>query len=475
VATPLHPAAPPMHAATTASRSRDAYRACTVGTSSRLQRRRGVCRRGVCRCGVLVCRRGFLPCSAAPVSQRAPRRTECASSDLGETQRRTLTRGPLAACRCIVRGAVARCVALFHAKFSQWCVLRLKYSSSLLLQAACCMPLVAHHVGRSDASYVVVCCIFRIACLLRVASFTLHVVLGAVLQRPLRRIVTHSRTPASSSRPAVPAPHPPARRSERLAHPSALAQWLLSPLCRKCTHTHASGAAWHAHTWAFVPSRVSAAAHAMRMRACVGLVRPCAVRAELCSAALACGAVVRRRVRVRTLKQQQLPFGLRADRDRGGVPHRRRRRGQDRGVAFLGDRICLPAGLLLLVQRSVLQPPYGRRRVFTGPAAVRRRHHRCAAGRGRAWMYVHRCAQWHWACVAAARVRVCLLRADGHCRVRESHRFSCTCGEGSRLATLNSVWLRTRAAVCRTLHSALLSMHRMPCRIGVLHGTRRVL
>jgi hypothetical protein len=253
------------------------------------------------------------------------------------------------------------------------------------------------------------CLVHLSHCLLRVASFTLHVVLGAVLQRPLRRIVTHSRTPASSSRPAVPVPHPPARRSERLAHTSALAQWLLSPQCRKCTHTHASGAAWHT---CFFPSRVSAAAHAMRMRACVGLVRSCAVRAELCSAALACGAVVRRRVRVRTLKQQRLPFGLRADHDRGGVPHRRRRRGEDRGVAFLGDHLCLPAGLLLLVQRSVLQPPYGRRRLQYGRAAVRRRHHRCAP---RADAHVDVCAP---VCAAALGVRSgfacpCLSAAGG--------------------------------------------------------------
>ncbi len=44
------------------------------------------------------------------------------------------------------------------------------------------------------------------------------------------------------------------------------------------------------------------------------------------------GAVVRRCVRVRRCGQQLVPGGLCADRDRGGVPHRRRRRGHDRGV-----------------------------------------------------------------------------------------------------------------------------------------------
>jgi hypothetical protein len=43
-----------------------------------------------------------------------------------------------------------------------------------------------------------------------------------------------------------------------------------------------------------------------------------------------CGAVVRRRVRGRCRRQQRVPGGLRADRDRGGVPHRGGRRGQDR-------------------------------------------------------------------------------------------------------------------------------------------------
>ncbi len=41
----------------------------------------------------------------------------------------------------------------------------------------------------------------------------------------------------------------------------------------------------------------------------------------------ACGAVVRRRVPVRCRGQQRVPGGLRVDRDRGGVPHRGRRRG----------------------------------------------------------------------------------------------------------------------------------------------------
>jgi hypothetical protein len=44
--------------------------------------------------------------------------------------------------------------------------------------------------------------------------------------------------------------------------------------------------------------------------------------------------IVRRRVRLRCQWQQRVPGGLRADRDRGGVPHRGRRRGQDRGDGF---------------------------------------------------------------------------------------------------------------------------------------------
>jgi hypothetical protein len=59
---------------------------------------------------------------------------------------------------------------------------------------------------------------------------------------------------------------------------------------------------------------------------------------SLCAAAAkcpgACRAVVRRRVRVRCRGQQRVPGALRADRDGGGVPHRGRRRGQDRGSSW---------------------------------------------------------------------------------------------------------------------------------------------
>jgi hypothetical protein len=95
-------------------------------------------------------------------------------------------------------------------------------------------------------------------------------------------------------------------------------------------------------------------------------------------------AVARRRVRVRCRGQQRVPGGLRADRGRGRVPHRRDRRGQDPEyvVPFRGDLLYLPAGLLLLHQQQqcVLQRPRGRRRQLWPTAAVRRtRHHRCAA------------------------------------------------------------------------------------------------
>jgi hypothetical protein len=73
---------------------------------------------------------------------------------------------------------------------------------------------------------------------------------------------------------------------------------------------------------------------------------------------------LRRRVRVRCRGQQRVPGGLRADRDRGGVPHRRRRRGQDPGVAFRGDQLLLTAGMLLHYQQQlcVLECPRRRRR-----------------------------------------------------------------------------------------------------------------
>jgi hypothetical protein len=71
---------------------------------------------------------------------------------------------------------------------------------------------------------------------------------------------------------------------------------------------------------------------------------------------------VRRCVRVRRRGQQRVPGGLRADRDRGGVPHRGRRRGQD--VFSRANRPCLPAGLLPphQLERCVLQHARGRRR-----------------------------------------------------------------------------------------------------------------
>ncbi len=100
----------------------------------------------------------------------------------------------------------------------------------------------------------------------------------------------------------------------------------------------------------------------------------------------ACGAVVRRRVRLLCRGQQRVPGGLRADRDRGGVPHRRRRRGQD--VCCRGGQLYRPAGLLLPHhQQCVVQHARGRRRQLLLAAAVRRcRHHRCAA----IYMYVDR-------------------------------------------------------------------------------------
>ncbi len=106
-------------------------------------------------------------------------------------------------------------------------------------------------------------------------------------------------------------------------------------------------------------------------------VRGCCSMAE----GRACRAVVHRRVRVRCRGQQRVPGGLRADRGRGGVPHRRRRRGQDLWVDFFSG-LRLPAGLLHLDHRQhcVLQPPPGRRRRSFLPAAVRR-HQRCAATR----------------------------------------------------------------------------------------------
>ena len=95
---------------------------------------------------------------------------------------------------------------------------------------------------------------------------------------------------------------------------------------------------------------------------------------------------LRRRVRVRCRGQQRVPGGLRADRDRGGVPHRRRRRGQDPRVfaAFRGDQLSQPARLLLQPRHEhcVLEHPRRRRRQSFLPAAVRRRRyrtHRCAA------------------------------------------------------------------------------------------------
>jgi hypothetical protein len=92
---------------------------------------------------------------------------------------------------------------------------------------------------------------------------------------------------------------------------------------------------------------------------------------------------LRRRVRVRCRRQQRVPDGLCADRDRGGVPHRRRRRGQACGVwgiPFRRQQPRLPARLLLHHQ-CVYEHPRGRRRRSFIPAAVRRRHrtHRCAA------------------------------------------------------------------------------------------------
>jgi hypothetical protein len=95
---------------------------------------------------------------------------------------------------------------------------------------------------------------------------------------------------------------------------------------------------------------------------------------------LACAGVVRRRVRVRCRGQQRVPGGLRADRDRGRVPHRGGRRGQDPVVAFRGDRLCLPARLHLRhrLQPCVLQHARGRRRRLLRAAAVRRRDHRYA-------------------------------------------------------------------------------------------------
>jgi hypothetical protein len=81
------------------------------------------------------------------------------------------------------------------------------------------------------------------------------------------------------------------------------------------------------------------------MLACVGTARvlpPVPLGSLACAAAAAwprgraCGAVVRRRIRLRCRGHQRVPGGLRADRGRGGVPHRRCRRWQD--LAIRGDR-----------------------------------------------------------------------------------------------------------------------------------------
>jgi hypothetical protein len=98
------------------------------------------------------------------------------------------------------------------------------------------------------------------------------------------------------------------------------------------------------------------------------------------------GPVLRRRLRVRRRRQQRVPGGLHSHREPGGVPHRGDRRGQELGVDFFGDRLFLPAGLLLRHQRQhcVLQCARGRRRLLLTAALRRTRHHRCAAAeRGR--------------------------------------------------------------------------------------------
>jgi hypothetical protein len=103
------------------------------------------------------------------------------------------------------------------------------------------------------------------------------------------------------------------------------------------------------------------------------------------------------RVHVRCRRQQFMPGGLRADRDSGGVPHRGRRRGQDRGGPFRGRLLYRPAGLLLLYKRQqcVLQHRPGRRRLLYRPAAVRRCHrtNRCAAVRALLSLFWGQCVE----------------------------------------------------------------------------------